>query len=231
MEHESMFDKDIERISIVTDVDVDELESLTASDIFRFKSVLEYIHKEPHKKHKREIEFDELHLNYIGLDSLTLAEFIDLDNYYVNNIIHNLHLVAGVLYRQHRTDNWNQSIQEPYNYDPQTRGHLFKTIPISDIYGITAEFRKFHQDFMDNYEGLFPEPEEELEEEPEEDESPEERKERREREKEEAQQKKWGWERLIFELSGRDITKVDAVLQSNLVLTFNQLSMKKELGL
>jgi hypothetical protein len=229
MESSSMFDKDLERISILCDVDVYDLESFTASQIIQFKPLLEFVYKQPKNTISEHLKFDKLELKYIGFDSLNLAEFIDLDTFYCNDIIDNLHLVAGILYRQERIDNWKTPIKEPYNFDPETRGHLFKNIPVTEIVGIIDSFRKFHSKFLEDYEGLFPEPDELPE--PEEEETLEERKERQKRIKEEEQQQKWGWERLIFELSGGDITKIDEVLETNLILTFNQLSMKREMKL
>jgi hypothetical protein len=225
-----IFEKDIDKISIISDIDIDELEELTTKDIFKFKPFLQFLFKEPSKRFKTDFEFSGLHLKYVGLNSLTLAEFIDLDSFYVSNIIDNLHMVAAILYRQQKSNEWNQTISEAYNFDPFERGQLFKEVSIVDIYGIAHEFTKFHQDFLEKYKGLFSDDLDEDEEAPE-DETQEEKKERLERIKDAKLQNRWGWDRMIFELSGRDITKIDGVLESNLILTFNQLSMKKELGL
>lgn len=43
--------------------------------------------------------------------------------------------------------------------------------------------------------------------------------------------KKWNWERLIWQLADRDITKVENILNTNYLLILNFLSMKKELGM
>jgi hypothetical protein len=42
--------------------------------------------------------------------------------------------------------------------------------------------------------------------------------------------KKWGFENLIWNLSGGDITKFESIFEMKLILVFNVLSMRKSLG-
>jgi hypothetical protein len=43
--------------------------------------------------------------------------------------------------------------------------------------------------------------------------------------------RKWGWESLIYDLCDGDFTKIKAVGELPLILVFNMLAMRKELGL
>jgi hypothetical protein len=43
--------------------------------------------------------------------------------------------------------------------------------------------------------------------------------------------RKWGWESLIYDLCEGDFTKIKAVGELPLILVFNMLAMRKELGL
>jgi hypothetical protein len=42
---------------------------------------------------------------------------------------------------------------------------------------------------------------------------------------------KWSWEKTLYILANEDITKIDDVLNMNLIFAFNMLSMKTELQL
>jgi hypothetical protein len=42
---------------------------------------------------------------------------------------------------------------------------------------------------------------------------------------------KWSWEKLLYDLSNQDLTKIDAVTDLNLIFVFNMLSMVEELQL
>jgi hypothetical protein len=96
-------------------------------------------------------------------------------------------------------------------------------MPVNQIYGACKKYLKFRETFFDSYE-LFKDPfegvdvnnltdEERIEYE----------KEIKEREK----QNKNQWLTMLNILSDGDVTKFDSILDSNLFLTFNQLSYKK----
>ena len=50
-------------------------------------------------------------------------------------------------------------------------------------------------------------------------------------EEEEKKLSKFSWERLIFDLSGGDLTKVDQLTDLPIILVFNMLSMKQTYGI
>ena len=48
-------------------------------------------------------------------------------------------------------------------------------------------------------------------------------------EQEEQKFKKWGWEKVIYDLAGEDITKADQITDLPLIMVLNFMSMKYEL--
>ena len=48
-------------------------------------------------------------------------------------------------------------------------------------------------------------------------------------EQEEQRFKKWGWEKVIYDLAGEDITKADQITDLPLIMVLNFMSMKYEL--
>lgn len=216
----SLFDKEIDILAILTDEDIDKLEELPARSLYDIKKNISFISKEPQSKHLKEIgEF-----KYIGVNNLSLAEFIDLDTYYSNNPIQNIKKICSILYRKQLTNKWGAVEIEPYEYNPTEREYLFDALNITDVYGVVKEFISFRDKFLSDYENLL-QP----------DFSDEEVEEVTEENKEELEQEqklgRWSWERLLYTVTNEDITKIDKVLDMNLIFVFNLLSMKKELNI
>jgi len=213
---DSPLDESIEIISIVTDTDIDEIEELSYKEMNRIEKQLKWLYSEPRKGIAKEIG----NLKYKGLDKLTLGEFIDLSHFFAENFITNLPTICAILYRQTEVNKWNDTIHEPYDYEPTERQHTFMEMPICSVYGIISEFIKFKEVFEDTYSTLFKpdlsdEPIEGLDEETKKDIAEEERLDL------------FSWERLIYSLCDGDLTKTDKVLDLSLTYCFNMLSRKK----
>ena len=205
-----------EPIEVIEDFDVDELTELIREN--------DWCASEPSKRYKHEV----LGMKFKPFSKLTLYEYIDLDYFFTDNYITNLHKVCAILYRQTKLNVWGDEIMEPYDFDCNIRAEKFLDLPITDVYGILQEFIKYRDNFLKNYENLFSgELDEELSDEERKEMDPDEIK---EIEKEQAQTK-WSWEQTIYNLTKGDITKSDKVGALPLIYVFNILSMKKELDI
>lgn len=217
---EEVFAREIEILSALIGISSDELEDLDVSEIGEMLNNISFINSEPSKKYKRDID----KWKFKPLSKLTCGEFIDLEYFFANDYIKHICHIAAILYRQHTINEWGQLIYEPYDYNPFDRYDLFDEYCINDIYGIIPEYLSFRQSFIDKYYLLF------NDDEPADDDEPK----TTEESKAQAEQKsavKWGWERLLYSLCNEDLTKFKQVTDLPLVLTFNMLSMKKELNL
>jgi hypothetical protein len=214
------FDLMLETISIVTDTDIDELEELSFNELVAIEKKLVWLTSEPSKNVTQTID----KYQYKGLDDLTLGEFIDLNHYFSENFVEELPTIAAILYRQTKLNKWNETITEPYEYDPRNRRGLFMEVGIVQIYGIITSFLEYKSNFEETYANLFKpdlsdEDIDDLDEETKRDIAEEERLD------------KFSWERLIYSLTDGDITKTDKVLNLSVVYVFNVLSMKKALDI
>ena len=214
------FDLMLETISIVTDTDIDELEELSFNELVAIEKQLVWLTSEPSKKVIQTI--DKYH--YKGLDNLTLGEFIDLNHYFSENFVEELPTIAAILYRQTKVNEWNETIIEPYEYDPRNRRELFMEVGITQIYGIITSFLEYKSNFEETYANLF---KPDLSDEDIDDLDEETKREIAEEERLD----KFSWERLIYSLTDGDITKTDKVLNLSVVYVFNVLSMKKALDI
>lgn len=205
----SLFLYQLEQLAILTDQDADEID-ITTDELVQYLSELRWSRSEP-KGLKHEINGKV----FKGMD-LTLGEFIDLEHYFADDYVSNLPLIASILYRRYRVNEWNDRVLEPYTYNPKDREAEFLELPITDIYGLIPEYLKFRDNVMKSYENLFSP------------ELPEDGEMDEEDIQEEKKESKWSWELLLFSLANEDITKVDRITDLPLIFVFNFLSMRQE---
>jgi hypothetical protein len=136
----------------------------------------------------------------------------------------NFTLLLSILYKRWKTDEWGNLIFEPYTYSLMSRKEVFNELNINEVFGAVNNYVAYSNDFKKRYENLFnPVIEESEPEELDEDDL--------KAEAEEQRFNKWSWEKLLYDLSNQDLTKIDAVTDLPLVFVFNMLSMVEELQL
>jgi hypothetical protein len=218
-EFNSVFLQTIEALSILSDTDPEELEDLDPEELLDLASKVQFIQREPSNKPKDLVKGFRLK----PLDALTLGEFIDLE-YYTANLAKNFTLILSILYKRWKSDEWGNLVFEPYTYSLMSRKEVFNELNINDVFGAVNNYVAYSNDFKQRYENLFN---------PiiEEDEATELDEDDLKAEAEEQRFNKWSWEKLLYDLSNQDLTKIDAVTDLPLVFVFNMLSMVEELQL
>jgi len=218
LEYNSVFLQTIEALSILSDTDPEELEDLDPEELIDLARKVSFIQREPSNKPQELVKG----LKLKPLDRLTLGEFIDLEHYAMQ-FVQNFDILLSILYKRWKTDEWGNLIFEPYSYSIMSRKLLFHDVSINEVYGAVKNYIDYSNDFKKRYENLFNPVIEEEETELDEDDI-----------KAEAEEKvfsKWSWEKLLYDLSNQDLTKIDAVTDLNLIFVFNMLSMVEELQL
>jgi hypothetical protein len=151
-------------------------------------------------------------------------QFINLEEYVSQSFDKNIHKIAATIYLNQTKGGIFEDVIEPYrNVNVDYRAELIDHLPVNQIYGACKKYLKFRDSFFDSYE-LFKDPYADVNVNELTDE------ERIEYENEMKQREKQGdnqWLTLLNILSDGDMTKFDSILDSNLFLTFNQLSYKK----
>lgn len=210
-------------LAILTEMSYDEIDELDLDEMIKMVAQFKWATSQPSKQYKHEL----LGMQIKPLAKLCLFEYIDLDYYFNNNYHTNLDKICAILYRQSNVNEWGEVVLEPYEYDINVRADKFLDLPITEVYGIVAEFLKFKENFLDVYSNLFNEAEDELTEDDKAAMEPDEIKEV----EAEVKINKWSWERMIYGLTNGDITKTEAVGALPLTYVFNILGMKKELDI
>lgn len=230
---EGYFNIQLETLAILGDVDTDELEELTLQEISAlFKSVKWVLH-EPKKGLFNELSIDGQTYYLQPFKKLTLDEFIDLEYFLQNDYLTYIGHIVSVFWRRIDRDKWQNVTFEPYIFSPFERQELFEDVEITKIYGIIPEYLKYRENFLEKYKGLFNEDSEDDDEklDPKDFDTIEEYKEEIKAQEQSKKARKWGWENLIYDLCEGDFTKIKAVGELPLILVFNMLAMRKEMGL
>ena len=210
-------------LAILTEMSYDDIDELDLDEMIKMVAQFKWATSQPSKQYKHEL----IGMQIKPLAKLCLFEYIDLDYYFNNNYHTNLDKICAILYRQSNVNEWGEVVLEPYDYDISVRAEKFLDLPITEVYGIVAEFLKFKENFLDVYSNLFNEAEDELTEDDKAAMEPDEIKEV----EAEVKINKWSWERMIYGLTNGDITKTEAVGALPLTYVFNILGMKKELDI
>lgn len=218
-EFNSVFLQTIEGLSILSDTDPEEFEDLDPEELIELAQKVSFIKREPSNKPKELVKG----LKLKPLDALTLGEFIDIEHY-ILQFAENFTLILSILYKRWKYDEWGNVVFEPYTYKLNERKEVFNEVSINDVFGAVNNYIDFSNEFKKRYENLFNPVIDE-------DEPTELDQDDLKAEAEEKVFNKWSWEKLLYDLSNQDLTKIDAVTDLPLVLVFNMLSMVEELQL
>ena len=228
-EFDSATDYQIERLSIILDIDsgAEYWDKITAKEFTGLVEPCSWLNAQPSKKPAEKIK----EYRYKGVSGVLLGEYIDLEHWHVEGFVDNIERIAATLYRKQKLGEWGEKIVEPYNaYSRTERAEEFSNIKIGEIYGVVVEFLNFRASFMKRYETLFNDDglDDGLEEGTE---IEEERKTIAGENEKDAEKKRarWSWEKLIFDMCDGDITKYETVITMPLVFVFNTLSMRADL--
>lgn len=220
VEFDSLFEMQVEMLSILADEDPDEFYDLEIDELNALIEPLKFLRQEPRVKITQQID----KFTFKPFEKISLGEFIDTDYFTVQDKIGNIPIICAIFYRQTNLDEWGNRVFEPYKYNLFERSEIFKEIPITSVFGVVHEYLKFRDNFTKQYENLFA-PQFDGEEDTTEL-TPEEKKEV----ENEKKRSKFAWESLLYNLAGEDITKIDAITDLNLTFVFNMLSMKHVLS-
>lgn len=227
------FNIQLETLAILADVSTDDIEELTLDEIAELFKSVKWVLNEPKKGVFNELSIDGQAYHLQPFKKLTLDEFIDLEYFLSNDYLVHISHIVSVFWRRVDSDKWGNVNFEPYIFSPFERHELFDDVEITKVYGILNEYLKFRENFMQKYAALFNSDDINDEEpiNPKDFDTIEEYKDELKAQEEGKKARKWGWESLIYDLCEGDFTKIKAVGELPLILVFNMLAMRKELGL
>jgi hypothetical protein len=222
----------LDALAILGEVNSEDLEDLEIDEVNNLFKSVKFVLSEPKKGFKSKLTLEEEDYIFKPFNKLTLFEFIDLEYFLSNDYIVHISHIASVFYRRIDKDKWQNVEFEPYVFSPFERFELFDDVVITDVYGILTDYLKYRENFMQKYENLFNDNDQDDEDE--EDindfDSVDEYKDSLKQKEHGKKAKKWGWESLLYDLCEGDLTKIEDIGNQNLIFVFNMLSMRKDMG-
>lgn len=206
---------EIERFQILTGATDEELDEMDFTGFAKANAGLSWMARKPTTYKKQVGEF-----RFKGFGLLELGEFIDLERLCERGYDKNLTAILTTLYRKTDIGDWGETLIEPYSViEHETRRKEFLEMSMADVYGVVPAYLKFRNDFMARYAEEFG-----LEDDPEDDDEDDEPKTAQDKLK-----AKWSWELFLFNLAGKDLTKIEQVTQLPVAMAFRFAKMKREL--
>jgi hypothetical protein len=220
---DSIFYEMIHFISVANNLDPLEVEEWDSFKIIDEYDKVKYYAKLSNK-HQEVISIEDTELHLIPFQTLTLGQFIDLETMVNDSFFNNLHKIAATIYLRVEGGGMVEEKPEQYaNVNIEYRANLIQDLPAQMVVGACNKYLEFRQNFFNSYD-IFSDPFAGVKVE---DMDDEERaiyeEEKREHEKRGGNQ----WSDILNILSHNDITKFPQVLESNLFMTFNQLTWLK----
>ena len=209
---DSEFDRNVELVSVYLDLDTDEVENMTVSELNKH---LLYLNKILNKNYKPK--------DAIPNSVLTLGNFIDLERYLQNP--DNFGKVCAILHRKKRQNEWGHLEYEPVNFDIDERAKHYEDADIECVVGGVNEYLKFRESIHSTYKTIFSidEPEA-VETDGLSDAEIRDLEKEIEKEKQVAQ---YTWEIFVYWLADNKLTDVEQVLNFPVIYALNLASMKK----
>lgn len=122
------FLKVIDVISILADIDSEDVKKFSAVDIENIVKRIGWTSSMPTEEFKTTVEIGDVKYHLVKLSSLSVGQCADLD-FYSEDMFNNLHKVFAVLYRPVIEQKFNERVE------------IFeKQLMISDVYGALAFF-------------------------------------------------------------------------------------------
>lgn len=224
----STFEYIIEQLSIIMDTDSTD-DVFYDMDIDNLLDLIKEYKWLRHNPGKRVID----DMSVRELKRLTVGEFLDLEYYFEDDYYKNLHLIAAILYKKSKIDEWDNVIIEPYIYDVSKRGERYLDISIEYTFWLVEYYLSWKESIMESYKYLFEENDsDEIEDEHLLDQ--EEIADIKRQIADDNIKKKWGWQAIIFDLCNNDLSKYigdKSIFDVPIILFLNTLSMKKDLNI
>lgn len=226
--------KTFEIISLLLDISVDEVESMSYSEFEIIENDLKFTLKAI-KKSNEPIVINNVTFELIPFGDLEFGAFIDLEHMVTSKdtLLDNLPKIYSTIFRRKISidDGFSATKYEQYDNWWNIRVPLFNQISIDKLFYALNDYMEFRNNIYETYQGLF----ETKEEMSDEDKRILEEEKRHmtnvERKAEEKLERvnRWSWQLLLFKIANNEPLNIDKATEMPIIQSLNILSMLHEL--
>lgn len=127
------------QMAIILDTTMDDIESKPAALVYEFIHDWAFIKEMPPMKKLEHFKKDGQWYKLIDLGQMTLAQMVDIEEYYSMGLIQNVHKILSVLYLPAKKNIFGKWTIEEYRPDTK-REELFLKMDMESIWGTTLFF-------------------------------------------------------------------------------------------
>lgn len=137
------------QMAVIMDEDMDHIEKLPMGAIIEFTKEYEFIGKLPEKRLTKTIKHNGKTYGICDFDKMSLAQFVDIEEYYNNGLLPNLHKILSVFYLPIKKRNIFTGKYELEEYEPnEERENMFLDMDMEFIWSITLFFYHIGQEYI-----------------------------------------------------------------------------------
>jgi hypothetical protein len=218
-------------LAVLEDLDIysDDFLDLEIDYVYEKINRYKFIKNDIITRLEKNIEINNIKLELIDMNLITLGAWIDLDIYTNKYKEKSIEYINAILYRQYKVDEWGNKIYEPYLYNIDNRIKLFYDTPIDILYHNFNNWINFRKNILETYQSIFIDPEDLSDEFETENLSEQQILEIKSEIQKDKKDAEMGWQYLLLELSNNDFIKAKKLLNEPIIYIFNMLISKRRL--
>jgi len=142
------------QMAIILDTTMDDIESKPAALVYEFIHDYSFIKEMPPMKKLEHFKKDGQWYKLIDLGQMSLAQMVDIEEYYSMGLIENVHRILAVLYLPAKKSIFGKWTIEEYKPD-EKREQLFLKMDMETIWGTTLFFWSLVQNYTKGLKDYF----------------------------------------------------------------------------
>jgi hypothetical protein len=138
----------INQYAILNDMTIDEVEKMTPNELFESSKDYQFILKMPDAKKTDIVKVKGRKYGMVDFSKMTLAQMVDIEEYYNEGVIENAHKILSVIMLPVRRNiPFTKVVLEDYNPDPQ-REEDFLDLDMEMVWGNLLFFYHIEMKYM-----------------------------------------------------------------------------------
>jgi hypothetical protein len=154
--YEDKIDLIINVLSILLDKDPFDIENMPVNDIFKEYKRWEFLEKKPEPALRPIIKHNGKRYGMIELSEISMAQFVDIDEYITEGLMVNLHKVLSALFLPITKYNHFNAKYKIEEYKPSNeRKEMFKNIDMETLYPVILFFWNLENKYLKGFLSSF----------------------------------------------------------------------------
>ena len=139
----------INQMAIIRDTTIEEIEKLTPKELIDFTKEYEFLNKTPKPKLTKTFKKGGIRYGIMDFDKLTLAQMVDIEEYYADSFQLNMHKIMSCLYLETQSYNFITKKYKLKEYEPsKEREDIFLDMDMEFIWENILFFYHIEQSYL-----------------------------------------------------------------------------------